>query len=257
MQMHPITFPPDRRDDPMRRAESQVFDEIESSGLPGFAHYEWQRDHNSPQIDFALWLSGVGRFGLEVKGGHYSLKGGKWYLETGDGPQEKDSPLRKTWDATMSLHDELVGVLDHQAFFIAVLVFPDMEPDQAIIAKAKRSSKVHVLWGVDGLMERLTQIAAAREVFNPPDAEDIESEVAAVTDDQVLYEPPADALPRHDETPLVTEVEPESRMEVTAGSITIQHVDTLNVYTVSGWNPNIGEAPGIDGQRDTGRPAGG
>ena len=67
----------------------------------------------------------------------------------------------------MSLHDELVGVLDHQAFFIAVLVFPDMEPDQDIIAKAKRSSKVHVLWGVDGLMDRLTQIAAARGGIQP------------------------------------------------------------------------------------------
>ena len=247
MQTHPVTFPPDRRNDPMRQAEARVFDEIKSSRLPGFAYYEWQRDHNSPQIDLPLWLSGVGRFGLEVKGGHYSLRGGKWYLETGGGPQEKDSPLRKTWSATMSLHDELVGVLDHQAFFIAVLVFPDMEPDQDIIAKAKRSSKVHVLWGVDGLMDRLTQIAAAREVFNPPDEEDIESEVAAVTDDEVLYDPPAAAPPRHDENPLGTEVEPESRMEVTAGSITIQHVDTLNVYTVSGLHPNIGEAPGIDG----------
>ena len=257
MQMHPITFPPDRRNDPMRQAEARVFDEITASQLDGFAYYEWQRDHNSPQIDFALWLSGVGRFGMEVKGGHYFLEKGKWYLKTGDGPQEKDSPLRKTWSATMSLHDELVGVLDHQAFFIAVLVFPDMEPDQAIIAKANRNGKVHVLWGTDGLMDCLTQIAAAREVYNPPDEGDIESEVAAVTDEQVLYDPPADGPPRHDEGPLAPEVEPESRMEVTAGSITIQHVDTLNVYTVSGLHPNIGEAPGIDGLLAQERPAGG
>ena len=53
------------------------------------------------------------------------------------------------------------------------------------------------------------------------------------------------------------EVTPESRMEVTAGSITIQHVDTLNVYTVSGWNQDAGEAPGIDGLRARERPAGG
>ena len=239
----------------MRQAEARVFDEINGSRLPGFAYYEWQRDHNSPQLDYALWLLNVGRFGMEVKGGHYFLEKGKWYLKTDNGPQKK-CPLRKTWDATMSLHDELVDVLDHEAFFIAVLVFPDMEPDQDIIDRAERSN-VHVLWGTDGLMDRLEQIAAAREVYNPPDEEDIESEVAAVTDAQVLYEPPLDEPPRHDEAPLAPEVEPESRMEVTAGSITIQHVDTLNVYTVSGWNPDAGEAPGIDKLRDRERPAGG
>ena len=256
MQMHPITFPPDRRNDPKRRAEARVFDEINASRLPGFAHYEWQRDHNSPQLDYALWLLNVGRFGLDVKGGQYFLEKGKWYLKTDNGPQKKECPLRKAWDATMSLHDELVGILEREAFSIAVLVFPDMEPDQAITAKAERSN-VHVLWGTDGLVDRLEQIAAAREVYKPPDAKDIAREVAAVTDGQVLYEPMVDGPPRQDEDPLAPEVTPESRMETVAGSITIQHVDTLNVYTVSGWNPDAGEAPGIDRLRDKEGPAGG
>ncbi len=56
---------------------------------------------------------------------------------------------------------------------------------------------------------------------------------------------------------MAPEVEPESRMEITAGSITIQHVDTLNVYTVSGWNPDAAAAPGIDRLRDKEGPAGG
>ena len=246
MQTHPVTFPPDRRNDPMRQAEARVFDEITASRLPGFAYYEWQRDHNAPQIDIALWLLNVGRFGMEVKGGHYFLEKGQWYLKTDNGPQKKNCPLRKTWTATMSLHDELVDIVVHEAFFIAVLVFPDMEPDQDIIDRAERSN-VHVLWGTDGLVERLEQIAVAREVYNPPDAEDIESEVAAVTDDQVLYDPQVDEPPPQDEDPLPPVAAPRPPMEVAAGSITIQHVDTLNVYTVSGLHPNIGEAPGIDG----------
>ena len=246
MQMHPTTFPPDRRNDPMRRAEARVFDEIKSSGLPGFAYYEWQRDHNAPQLDFALWLLNVDCFGMEVKGGHYFLEKGKWYLKTDNGPQKKKCPLRKTWTATMSLHDELVGVLDHEAFFIAVLIFPDMEPDQAIIDRAERSN-VHVLWGTDGLVDRLKHIAAAREVYNPPDEGDIESEVAAVTDDQVLYDPQVDEPLRQDEVPLLPVAAPRPPMEVAAGPITIRHVDTLNVYTVSGWNPDAAAAPGIDG----------
>ncbi len=254
MQTHPTTFPSDRRNDPKRRAEARVFDEINASCLPGFAHYEWQRDHNSPQLDVALWLLNVGRFGLDIKGGQYFLKRGKWYLNTEDGPQKKKCPLGKAWDATMSLHDDLVGILEREAFFIAVLVFPDMEPDQAITANAERSN-VHVLWGTDGLVDRLEQIAAAREVYNPPDAQDIAREVAAVTDGQVLYEPPVDEPPRQDENPLAPEVTPESRMEIAAGSITVQHVDTLNVYTVSGWNPDSAAVPGIDGFLDKEGPA--
>ena len=246
MQTHPVTFPPDRRNDPMRQAEARVFDEITASQLDGFAYYEWQRDHNAPQIDIALWLLNVGRFGMEVKGGHYFLEKGQWYLKTDNGPQKKNCPLRKTWTATMCLHDELVDIVVHEAFFIAVLVFPDMEPDQDIIDRAERSN-VHVLWGTDGLMDRLEQIAVAREVYNPPDAEDIESEVAAVTDDQVLYEPQVDAPARQDEVPLPPVAAPRPPMEVAAGPITIRHVDTLNVYTVSGLHPNIGETPGIDG----------
>ena len=194
MQMYPESFPSDRRDDPMRRAEARVFDEIQRSRLPGFSYYEWQRDHNSPQLDFPIWLPGVGRFGIEVKGGQYSLRKGKWLLQTSDGPQEKDCPLTKAWDATMALHDELVQIIGYETFFIAVVVFPDMEPDRAIASSAKHSN-VYVLWGVDGLVDRLQRIAAARKVYNPPDQNDIEREVAAVTDDQVLYEPPADWRP--------------------------------------------------------------
>ena len=113
METHPEMVPPDRRTDPKRRAEARVFDEIQRSRLPGFAHYEWQRDPRSPQLDFAVWLPEVGRFGLQVKGGHYSLQRGKWYLRTGSGSEEKDSPLQKTWDATMSIHVVQFTSADH------------------------------------------------------------------------------------------------------------------------------------------------
>ena len=239
MQTHPEMFPPDRRTDPKRRAEARVFDEIQRSPLPGFAHYEWQRDHRSPQLDFAVWLPEVGRFGLQVKGGHYSLRNGKWYLRTGNGSEKKDSPLQKTWDATMSLHDDIVEILEYEAFFIAVLVFPDMEFDHAIAAKARRT-KVHVIWGVDGLVDKLKEIADVTEVYNPPDAEDIGQEVAAVTDNQVLYEPPEDpGLARNDDQSS-PKIPPGTRLDIAAGSITIQHVDTLIVHTAPGRNPDAG-----------------
>ena len=245
METHPEIFPPDRRNDPKRRAEARVFDELRRSRLPGLTLYEWQRDHRSRQLDFPVWLSGVGRFGLEVKGGKYLLKTGKWFLETANGSAKKDSPVRKTFDATMSLHDNVVDTLGDDPFFIAVLVFPDMEPDEAIAANAKRNN-VHVIWDVDGLVDKLQDIAAETEVYKPPTGEDIAREVAAVTDGQVIYDPPADRLLPRDEAPLPPGIAPRPPMEVAAGNITIQHVDTLNVYTVSGWNPEAGKAQGTD-----------
>ena len=256
MQTQPEKFPPQRRDDPMRLAEARVFDELRNNPLPGFACYEWQRDHNSPQIDFAIWLSGVGRFGLEVKGGRYSLEKGKWRLETGRGPQKKACPVRKTRTAIMSLHDEIVKALEREAPFIAVLVFPDMEPDQAIMANARRSN-VHVIWGVDGLVDKLQDIAAETEVYNPPDEGDIAREVAAVTNGQVLYAPPADRLPPRDGAPLPPGNGPGLPMEVPAGNIIIQHADTLNVHTVPGWTPQAGKARAIDMPADEANPIAG
>ena len=151
----------------------------------------------------------------------------------------------------MSLHDELVGLLDYQAFCIAVLIFLDMEPEEAIVAKAKPSSKVPVLWGTDALVERLKQIAAGG-VYNLPDEEDVRREVNAVPDGQVRYEPAVDGPSSDDEDPSVHQVTPESRMAITACSITMQHVDKLNGHTVSGWNPDAGEVPGFERLRPKG-----
>ena len=55
-------------------------------------------------------------------------------------------------------------------FVIAALLFPDMEPDPAIVAEAKRSD-VHVLWNTDNLMNRLAAIAA-RKAYYPPNADE-------------------------------------------------------------------------------------
>ena len=69
MQMYPRLFPNHRLHDPFRQAERRIFETLETCGVPGFACYEWQRNRQSLQLDFALWLLAVGRFGLQVKGG--------------------------------------------------------------------------------------------------------------------------------------------------------------------------------------------
>ena len=236
MITHPQQFPPDRSADPRRLAEARVFDAIQSSDRPGLAIYEWQRNPGSPQLDFAIWTQGGGRFGLQVKGGQISLENGKWYLETHDGPEEKPSPLCVTWDAAMSLREDIIDVLgDTCCFVIAALLFPDMEPDPAIVAEAKRSN-VHVIWGTDNLMNRLAAIAA-RKAYYPPNADDIRREVAAVTDGQIAYAGEVQDQ-RHREEGLPVPAQPEGpvfpRLEIPAAGITIGHVDTLIVHTGSG-----------------------
>ena len=246
MQTYPEQFPQDHRIDPRRQAEARVFDAIQASCQPGFAYYEWKRDHRSPEVDLALWLLGVGRFGLQVKGGQRSLRNGRWYLATQNSRQETASPSRKAWRAAMSLREEMVETLDDDnAFIIAVLLFPDMEPDPAIAAMAEREH-AHVIWGTDNLFERLEEIAAATPVYFPPDAEDIRREVAAVTGNQILYaeqDPDQD----HEEEPMPPPAQPEipvvPQLGIATGSVTIHHVDTVVIHPAPGPAPANGSFP--------------
>ena len=247
MLTHPEMFPPDRRADPRRRAEARVFDAIQASDRPGFAIYEWQRNPDSPQLDYAIWTQDGGRFGLQVKGGQHSLEHGKWYLETKEGREEKPSPLRQTWDAAMSLREDIAEPPGHRCcFIIAVLLFPDMEPDPAIVAEARRSN-VHVLWGMDNLMDRLAEVAA-RKAYYPPNAEDIQIEVAVVTDQQIRYAA-KNPDPSHREEPQVLPEQPAApagpRLELPTGSITIGRIDTVIIYIPPGRVTDTPKTPGI------------
>ena len=62
----------------------------------------------------------------------------------------------------MSPREEIVDTLrDTCCFVIAVLLFPDMVPDPAIDAQAKRSN-FHVLWDTDKLTGRIAEVAAGK-----------------------------------------------------------------------------------------------
>ena len=189
MQIYPRLFPQHRLNDPFRQAEKRIFQALESCGAPGLACYEWQRNRRSLQLDFALWVLDVGRFGLQVKGGHYSFSQGEWYRRKGRrGPYVRVNtcPLSVTSDATMSLLNEISEALTEPNYFVPILLFPNMEPDAAISARARRSN-VHLIWRDDPLLPRLMEIAREADVRWPPTAADIRSEVAVITDGQARY----------------------------------------------------------------------
>ena len=63
-------FPPHRRsNDPKRNSEAMVYDQLARSHHPGQALYELEAAPETPELDFCVWLEGVGCFGLQVKGG--------------------------------------------------------------------------------------------------------------------------------------------------------------------------------------------
>ena len=85
MRMYPRDFPPSRRKIPKRRAERQVYEALAGSDRRGFCYYEWRKGYGHIELDFAVWVEELGRFALQVKGGHYLLSDGEWRLKTRNG----------------------------------------------------------------------------------------------------------------------------------------------------------------------------
>ena len=69
METYPEQFPDESRPEPIDRSEDRVFDAIQDDDRPGSTNHEGQPDIGAPEMDFTLWLSGVGRVGLQVKDG--------------------------------------------------------------------------------------------------------------------------------------------------------------------------------------------
>ena len=236
MQMYPEEFPPHRRGDPLRRAEARTFTALQALDRPGFAYYEWQRDKQHRQLDFALWIEGVGRFGLEVKGGWYVLIRGVWYLKnrrTGRLEPLSGSPLEQVSDATMSLYQEVTEKLGGPNYFTPTLLFPDLAWDPAIAARAERSH-VHLIWGLERLAERLAAIAAAAGVLYPPTAAEIRQEVLPRSATGSLSTPRADPARLAAAVAAPRVIPAGTRLALAGGIIRIEQFQKLVLHRESG-----------------------
>ena len=184
MRMYPREFPATRRKKPKRRAERRIYEALAGSDRQGFVYYEWRRGYEHIELDFAVWLADLGRFALQVKGGHYLLIDGEWHLKTRDGlvPIET-SPLDEAWLAALELHDEIEerAATPHNPYVIPVLVFADMEPDPVIERLARRKG-VYLVWRTDDLVADLSAVARGRGVSDALPIGRICREVSAVTD---------------------------------------------------------------------------
>ena len=190
MRMYPREFPSGRLKKPKRRAERRVYEVLANSNRQGFVYYEWRKGYQCIELDFAVWIEGLGRIALQVKGGIYVLINGQWYLKKRDGLRPVTScPMDETKLAALDLHDDIeeLDVTHNNPFVLPVLVFPDMEPDAAIENLAKRAG-VYVIWGVRDLLPDLEKIVRSRRVAEVLGMERIAGEVHAVTDGLIRLE---------------------------------------------------------------------
>ena len=190
MRMYPREFPSGRRKKPKRQAERRVYEALAGRDRQGFCYYEWRKGYERIELDFAVWIEGLGRFALQVKGGRYLLIDGEWYLKTRDGVKLIEScPLDETKLAALDWHDDIkeLAATVYNPYIIPVLMFPDMEPDPAIKQLAKRTG-VYVIWGVGNLLADLEEIVWSRRVSEALGMDRIAREVHAVTDGLICLE---------------------------------------------------------------------
>ena len=190
MRMYPREFPPKRRRKPQRRAEMRIFTALASSPIGGFAYYEWRRDFDYGELDFAIWVEGLGRVALQVKGGIYRLQDGEWELHTRDGPLHvASSPIDEAWLGALDLHDDIADRLApaYDPFVVPILAFPDMDPDEAITKLARRK-RVNLLWRPDPTTEAIAEILRSQPVRKPLSMQRISREVETITDGLIVLD---------------------------------------------------------------------
>ncbi len=184
MRMYPREFPANRRRKPKRHAERRICEALAVAASQGFVYYEWRRGYEHIELDLAVWIVVLGRFALQVGGGHYLLIDGEWYLKTRNGlvPIET-SPLDEAWLAALELHDKIEerAATPYNPYIIPVLVFGDLVPDPVIEGLARRKG-VYLVWRTDDLVADLSVIVRGREVSGALSTDRICREVCAVTD---------------------------------------------------------------------------
>ena len=185
MQIYP-PFPTCRADTPKRQAEKQIYAALQACDLDGHTLYEVKPISSAPQLDFAVWIAGVGIFGIQVKGGRYIIVEGQWFLITDRGRLLRESPVPGTWDAAMAIRDVVQEKLHQNIFVTPVLAMPNMEPDPDIEALAG-SRNVALHWGdPDQIVDNLVQLAIDRKVHITPTPASIAAQVQLVEPGLVL-----------------------------------------------------------------------
>ena len=215
MKINP-EFPEHQRRDPNLMALLEAYDEIASSPQAGAALYHRPDDPKPCDLDFTIWVEEIARFGLRVANGEYCVAKGQWLHSTdGTTAKRRPSPIHRTWGAAAAVREAIKETTHSGAFVIPVVTFADMTSD-ADIDRAFQGSGVRPVWSLEDLVDQLMALVDVQESYSGLTAELIQRELRGFGLEAAPDEPPARDLP----------------MEVSTGQVVIQHVDTLNVYTI-------------------------
>ena len=249
-------FPSHRRRDPVRLAELQVYTEFMNSDRAGRVLYEVKTSRNVPELDFAALIEGLAIYGVQVKGGQHVITRGQWQRITDDGPVTIPCPMKVTWDAALQIREAVKRHLGRKVFVVAVLVFPDMEPDIDIEIRAE-NDRVKVLFGTNNLVERLVDLVADEEIFNPPTAwlvdeiaETLMPFLANGDDDddqpELLPDLPEPG-PKPDQPGLAERI---GNVDLSGRPAEIHHADIVNVYQAPVTINNYGAAMEVESSEE-------
>ena len=166
----PREFPEQRRNDPKRRAEAEVFDALVNMRLNGCGIYEFRYRPEGKQVDCSFWIDNLGRIAGQVKGGPYRLDDDAgWQLRTYEGKWEsRPSPVQETVDGRIEMHDAIQKATGYYNFVAGVLFLPDMERDRDMERLAWNRDSVSIVWGLDSLAGDLERIAERVGFRRPP-----------------------------------------------------------------------------------------
>ena len=225
--IHPNPLSQERRNDPKRRAEMLVLDQLAATVRVGAACYEWSAGAGSQEVDMALWVEHLGRFAIQVKGGRYTIHNFNWFLSAPDGStEEKPSPVFQARDGAMSIRRVVGEITGYLVYIIPVLAFPDMDPEPHMAALAAQQN-VYLVWRGEDLTARLEEIAQTEGVQRPPIRAHIENELHAI----MYRERLGAAAPVRHAAPVITTPMIPTRLDVGAATVVINNYGPLIIHT--------------------------
>ena len=112
----------------------------------------------------------------------------------------------------MTVKAQLREDLDIGAWFVPVVVFTDMAPDDDVIDET-RGRKVWLLWGLDDLVERLIELPERDDLYPRLNARFIAKEIDALSQ----------------QAPRAAPAPEQMALDLGAGLLVLQRAETVNI----------------------------
>ena len=209
---------------PLSPAEQEAWDQFQASEQRGQALFHPIVDPQNAAPHCVVFLEAIGRLVLRFMPGNVQLKGSQWLSQDADGDAvPMPNPLKEIWRSADTVRDMLKPRPEIGVYAIPVLVFSDMEPDASILAEAQKR-KVRALFGLGNLVTDLVDLPSETEMRTDFASRYIDDEMAVLqcSHDEGTVAAKEDAEKASDAAP--------PAVEGSAGAITIQRVDVMNLY---------------------------